>query len=242
MDDRGEENIVEVVKAHQARLDAEQQDSLQKLKEEVAEEIRDQHAKQRASVRAKYQAELAAGRETAWVDGVPIDVEKVLAPVEDKPPAGLDYWVGGSPNPQPNYEGVKESMNDQGEYVTKDSGERASFASGMVRDTTTGKTLWHKVADGPLLKRWAELLSRGAEKYPDDEIGQANWMLADGIVERERFRQSAFRHFMQWYNGDTDEDHAAAVFFNINGCEYVKDRIQREPSKASDVDDDSSPG
>lgn len=112
-------------------------------------------------------------------------------------------------------------------FITKDSGERQDFASGMVRDTTAGKCLWHKVFDGPLLKRWAQLLTRGAEKYPDDEIGSANWMLADGIAERERFRQSAFRHFCQWYNGDTDEDHAAAVFFNINGCEFVKDRIER---------------
>jgi hypothetical protein len=31
---------------------------------------------------------------------------------------------------------------------------------------------------------------------------------------------------MQWYYGDEpEEDHAAAVFFNINGAEYTKDRI-----------------
>ena len=113
-------------------------------------------------------------------------------------------------------------------FTTKDSGERASFDSGMVRDTETGKTLWHKVFDGPLLRRWAELLTRGAEKYPDDEdTGQANWMKAEGEAEYLRFRRSAFRHFMQWYNGDLDEDHAA-VMFNLNGAEYVKEKVETE--------------
>ncbi len=109
-------------------------------------------------------------------------------------------------------------------FETKDSGERAEFASGMVRDVDTNKTLWHKVADGPLLKRWAELLTRGAEKYPD-ECGLPNWMKASGEEELQRFRESAFRHFMQWYNGDTDEDHAAAVMFNLNGAEYVREKL-----------------
>lgn len=113
---------------------------------------------------------------------------------------------------------------EEGTFITKDSGKRQEFESGMVRDTTEGKTLWHKVADGPLLRRWAELLTRGAEKYPDEQ-GRANWMKAEGEEEWLRFRQSAFRHFMQWYNGDTDEDHAAAVFFNINGAEYVEDKV-----------------
>lgn len=114
-------------------------------------------------------------------------------------------------------------------FITKDSGERATFSGGMVRDTEQGKTLWHKVFDGPLLRRWAELLTRGAAKYPDDEdTGQANWMKAEGPAELNRFRRSAFRHFMQWYNGEIDEDHAAAVFFNINGAEYVRDNLPRD--------------
>lgn len=106
-------------------------------------------------------------------------------------------------------------------FVTKDSGQRLEFASGMKRDVTTGKTLWHLVASGSMFKRWAELLTRGAEKYDAD-----NWMKAQGEEELKRFRESAFRHFMQWYSGDTDEDHAAAVFFNINGAEYVKERMK----------------
>jgi hypothetical protein len=106
---------------------------------------------------------------------------------------------------------------DPKEFITKDSGHRMTFDSGMVRDTNAGKMLWHLVTAGPLLRRWAGLLTRGAQKYSPN-----NWMKASGQAELDRFRESAFRHFMQWYNGETDEDHAAAVFFNINGAEYEK--------------------
>jgi hypothetical protein len=109
------------------------------------------------------------------------------------------------------------------QYETKDSGKRRSFDSGMVRDTTTGKTLWHLVAAGPMMKRWAELLTRGAEKYDAN-----NWLKASGTEEQARAVESAFRHFMQWFNGETDEDHAAAVFFNINLYEYVTERMQHD--------------
>lgn len=106
------------------------------------------------------------------------------------------------------------------EFETKDSGERLVFESGMQRDVTTGKTQWHLVADGPLLHRYALLLTRGAEKYEP-----RNWMKASGVEELERFKESAFRHFMQWYYGDDDEDHAAAVVFNMNGAEYVANNL-----------------
>ena len=116
-------------------------------------------------------------------------------------------------------------------FITKDGGERKEFDSGMVRDTTQDKTLWHLVSSGPMLKRWAELLTRGAQKYTAD-----NWMKANGEEEYARFRESAFRHFMQWYYEDTDEDHGAAVMFNINGAEYVKNKIyERVQSKNQEM-------
>lgn len=104
-----------------------------------------------------------------------------------------------------------------GDFVVKDSGSRETYDSGMVRDTVEGKTNWSLVDDGPMLERWADHLTKGAKKY-----APRNWMKARGIAEYQRFRESAFRHFMQWYRGDLDEDHAAAVFFNINGAEYVR--------------------
>jgi hypothetical protein len=104
-------------------------------------------------------------------------------------------------------------------FEVKDSGKREEFASGMVRDTEEGKIKYHLIASGPMLKRWAKHLTSGAKKYSDD-----NWMKASGEEEYQRFRKSAFRHFMQWFQGDTDEDHAAAVYFNLNGAEFVREK------------------
>lgn len=113
-------------------------------------------------------------------------------------------------------------------FTVKDSGTRQEFASGMMRDTGEGKTRFWRVAAGPMLRRWAEHLGKGAKKYPDVAPGVSNWTLAEGDVEAQRFKESAFDHFMQWFYGETDEDHAAAVFFNINGHEYVRARQKKE--------------
>lgn len=122
-------------------------------------------------------------------------------------------------------------VQDQG-FTIKDSGERTKFESGMVRDVTEGKTSFWRVFEGPMFKRWAEHLTKGAKKYKDVQLGRANWTLAAGPEELHRFRDSALRHFLQWFNGDIDEDHAAAVFFNINGAEYVKGKIDESERRA----------
>lgn len=101
--------------------------------------------------------------------------------------------------------------------TVNDSGKRQQFDSGMVRDVTEGKVDYTLALDGPMFERFAAHMTAGAKKYD-----ARNWMKASGDAELERFKQSAFRHFMQWLRGDVDEDHAAAVFFNINGAEYVK--------------------
>jgi len=108
------------------------------------------------------------------------------------------------------------------DFKTKDSGKRTEFDSGMVRDIQDEKPRYEflipngQTHEDTLLFRWAMLMTRGAVKY-----GDRNWEKANSIEEANRFRASAFRHFMQWYCGDLDEDHAAAVLFNINGYEYV---------------------
>lgn len=94
-------------------------------------------------------------------------------------------------------------------FETKDSGAREEYASGMVRDTVAGKPRYDLIALAPL-KRLAELYARGAEKY-----GDRNWQLANSPEEMQRFRGSAFRHFVQWLNGEVDEDHAIAAVWNI---------------------------
>lgn len=102
-------------------------------------------------------------------------------------------------------------------YKTKDSGKRIKYESGFNRDIPTGKPRYDLIP-GELLKRLAELYARGAEKY-----GDSNWKLASTEAEMNHFRACAWRHFVQWSEGwDTDEDHAAAVMFNIIGYEWHK--------------------
>lgn len=112
-------------------------------------------------------------------------------------------------------------------FTVKDSGVRENYDSGMRRDTQEGKpdyTLIHI----PFLTRIANHLGLGAIKY-----GRENWMLANSAEELQRFRSSAFRHLMQWLQGDDDEDHAAAVVFNLMAAEYVKAKIMAKQVVAS---------
>lgn len=110
-------------------------------------------------------------------------------------------------------------------FTIKDSGKRIKFRSGMVRDTTEGKPRYD-LLDRVGLYRQAMHMAKGAEKY-----GERNWELAEGPEELTRFEASAFRHFMQWLNGEEDEDHAAAVCFNIWAAEMVKRKMMNRGQK-----------
>lgn len=105
---------------------------------------------------------------------------------------------------------------DQLGYVTKDSGVRQEYDSGMVRDTQEGKPMFALLLpvgvpfDEQFLTRCAALMTRGMAKY-----GLRNWEKANSKEELERFKESGLRHHMQHLAGETDEDHAAAVFFNL---------------------------
>lgn len=122
-------------------------------------------------------------------------------------------------------------------YTTLDSGARVEFPSGMRRDTDAMKPRYDLI-DASMLKRWAELMARGAAKY-----GERNWEKASSPEELQRFKASAFRHFMQWLNGEEDEDHASAILFNVAAAEHVnnkltlKDAIETEDHCCDDVID-----
>jgi hypothetical protein len=108
-------------------------------------------------------------------------------------------------------------------YITKDSGKRQEFSTGMQRDTNDDKIRFDLITplDVPyeeqMITRWAALMTRGAKKYD-----ARNWEQSCTVEELERFRESAFRHFMQWYFMMEDEDHASATFFNIQGAERIR--------------------
>lgn len=109
------------------------------------------------------------------------------------------------------------------QYETKDSGEREEYESGMRRDIQAGKPDFFLLfpEDMPYgeqpITRLAALMERGAVKY-----GRRNWQLACSAEELERFKSSAYRHFVQWLTSETDEDHMAAVMFNLIAAEHTK--------------------
>jgi dATP/dGTP diphosphohydrolase, N-terminal len=122
--------------------------------------------------------------------------------------------------------GEREQKMDHDKFVTKDSGERLSWDSGMQRDTNEDKIRFDLLFtsgqdfEDQFIVRLAKLLTRGAKKY-----NARNWELAQSYEEMDRAKESAIRHFIQWFLGEEDEDHAAAVVFNIMEVEYVKQRL-----------------
>ena len=135
------------------------------------------------------------------------------------------------------------------EFETKATDARIELAGGMVRSPSDGKRDYTLVRKGPLFERWVALLSRGAAVY-----GKNNWLLAlkatdvDKRTEtKERFIESAARHFEQWLAGDRSEDHAAAVIFNMNGFEAMLDtdpalaKLERAAQPAPDPERSPSP-
>lgn len=114
-------------------------------------------------------------------------------------------------------------------YKTKDSGKRAKYNSGMVRDTNEDKARFDLIIplDVPyeeqILTRFAKLMQRGSIKY-----NARNWEKASGQAELDRFKESAMRHMMQWFCGEIDEDHAVAVFFNIMAFEATLYKLKNK--------------
>lgn len=105
-------------------------------------------------------------------------------------------------------------------FIVADSGQREEYTTGMRRDTEEGKVDWTFLFDGPMAKRYAEHLRKGAAKY-----GRNNWMLAATREEYDRFARSLLRHVVSYLEGDTTEDHAAAIWFNVNARENCANQM-----------------
>ena len=91
--------------------------------------------------------------------------------------------------------------------------------SGFLRDDKTDKLNFDLIPVW-FLERLARLYTDGAKAR-----GKNNWLLASNEKDLESFRESAWRHFIQYMKGDRDEDHMMAVVFNLVGSEYVKNKI-----------------
>jgi hypothetical protein len=109
----------------------------------------------------------------------------------------------------------------------KDSGQRQEFDTGSRRDTQEGKPRFSLVPTGPLT-RLAMHYTNGAKKY-----GDGNWMLGQPLT---RFLDSLERHVIAFKNGETDEDHLAAIAWNAFALMYFQDRDWLAPN-GSDLND-----
>jgi hypothetical protein len=107
-------------------------------------------------------------------------------------------------------------------YKTKDSGKRITFNSGMTRDVDDNKPRYDLCYE-PLLTEWAHLMARGAVKY-----GENNWQLSNSTEELQRFKASAWRHFIAFINGENDEAHHAAICFNVGAIMYLRNKGVKE--------------
>ena len=106
------------------------------------------------------------------------------------------------------------------QYITKDSWVRKERKSWFHRDTDEGKPRYDLIPFD-CLKRLAELYARWSVKYWDN-----NRRLAEEQDAIDRFRQSAFRHFMQRMNWENDEDHWFWCVFNIFAYEHLTNRYK----------------
>lgn len=94
-----------------------------------------------------------------------------------------------------------------------DSGKRQDFGTGSVRDTNDGKPRFDLFS--PLSShRLAVHYANGAKKY-----GEHNWEKGQPL---HRYIESLERHLNKIKLGCTDEDHEAAVAWNILAFMHTK--------------------
>lgn len=99
-----------------------------------------------------------------------------------------------------------------------DTNERETFATGAVRDTAVGKPRPDLIS--PLaMDRLGHWLCLGAQKYRP-----RNW---EAGISVERCFASLYRHLLKYQEGDSTEDHLAAVFCNAMFILHFEEAVKR---------------
>lgn len=106
--------------------------------------------------------------------------------------------------------------------IEKDLRERPS---GAIRDSEDGKVNYLNCFDNPMWDRFAVHMTKA-----EATKGKRNWMKAgdDPATAEDDLRrgyESLARHTRQFIRGDTDEDHAAAMIFNLGWIALVEQKI-----------------
>jgi len=102
--------------------------------------------------------------------------------------------------------------------AVKDSGKRQEFVTGSRRDTREGKGRFDLIPT-LMLRRLARHYENGAVKY-----GDSNWKKGQPL---SRYLDSCFRHLMAVMENQHDEDHMAAVIWNMTAYMWTYDAIEQ---------------
>lgn len=94
-----------------------------------------------------------------------------------------------------------------------DTGARAQYKTGAVRDASTGKGHFHSIPP-QALRRIAKRFEDGARKYAKD-----NWMKG---IPLSHYQDSMIRHVLAWAEGDTSEDHMGAILWNAACADWTE--------------------
>lgn len=100
------------------------------------------------------------------------------------------------------------------DFGLKDSGERRDFDTGSRRDVDTNKSRPDLISPFMLI-RVGDHLAKGAKKY-----GERNWEKGQPVTV---LIASAFRHLTLYMIGKRDEDHLAAIIFNIGAIIHFEE-------------------
>jgi hypothetical protein len=118
----------------------------------------------------------------------------------------LDDYLRQRPEEECAEKDPEDRLPKKSNWAVKDSGSRREFATGAVRDDAGDKDRPDLVSPYALM-RVGKWLAMGAAKY-----GDRNW---EKGMPYSVFYASALRHLLKFHQGYGDEDHLAAVCFNI---------------------------
>ena len=92
---------------------------------------------------------------------------------------------------------------------------------GFTRSSDEGK-VDYSLIPSYLLYRLAKLYTEGAKVH-----GRNNWKKGTSQEALESFQASATRHFFCWLELKEDEDHEAALIFNMEGRDNAFNKLNK---------------
>jgi hypothetical protein len=109
-----------------------------------------------------------------------------------------------------------------------DTGQRAEYSTGAVRDASIGKGHFHSIPP-TALRHLAKRFEDGSRKYRRN-----NWMRG---IPLSHYMDSLDRHKLAIAEGDTSEDHAGALIWNACCLVWTDEEIQagRLPKELDDL-------